>query len=275
MEVFVQFFAEMPAWQRLVWVAICLTAAWIAEDSRPLFRGGYAKWAHARVNLSFFVLVAIGGSIVGLGLVELFQWLEDSQFGLLRRVNWPLGVELLVAVLALDLAAQYTAHFLLHKIDLMWRFHVVHHSDLHVDATTGTRIHPGDFIFREMFAAVAVTLFGIPIAFYIFYRCVTVVFTYATHANLDMPRGLDYALSFVFVTPNMHKFHHHNQLPWTDSNFGNVFSFWDRLFGTFVYDDLEKIRYGVDSFDQTLTDRVVDQLGLPFKGAARPSRRSK
>ena len=74
-------------------------------------------------------------------------------------------------------AAQYTAHFLLHKLGFLWKFHVVHHSDKNVDATTGTRIHPGDYVFREMLAAGAVVVFGIPIAFYLLYRTVTVVFT--------------------------------------------------------------------------------------------------
>jgi sterol desaturase/sphingolipid hydroxylase (fatty acid hydroxylase superfamily) len=265
MERFVAYFAEMPTWHRLAWVAVCMTAAWLAEDARPLLRSGYRKWSHAGVNLRFFALVAIVGSAAGLAFVRLFDWVEGSRIGLLQRVDWPLWAQMLVALLALDLAAQYTAHFLLHKIGFLWRFHVVHHSDRVVDATTGTRIHPGDYVFRELLAAGAVIVFGIPIAFYLLYRSVTVVFTYATHANIDMPRGLDRALSYVFVTPNMHKFHHHFELPWTDSNYGNVLSVWDRLFGTFVYDDVEKIRYGLDMFDERLTDDVLGQLKMPFR----------
>jgi len=265
METFVEYFAQMPTWHRLVWVAICLSAGWLAEDARPLVRSGYRKWAHAGVNLSFLALVAIVGAVAGVALVEVFAWVEAHRIGLLQRVDWPLWLQLPVALLALDLAAQYTAHFLLHKIGFLWRFHVVHHSDRAVDATTGTRIHPGDFVFREILATGAVIVFGIPIAFYLLYRTVTVLFTYATHANIDMPRGLDRALSFVFVTPNMHKFHHHDERHWTDSNYGNVFSVWDRLFGTFVYDDVKKIRYGVDTFDARLTDDVVGQLKLPFR----------
>ena len=254
----------MPTWHRLVWVAICMTAGWLAEDARPLLRSNYRKWAHARVNLTFFALVAVVGSVAGLALVELFEWVESHRIGLLRQIALPLWAQLLISLLALDLAAQYTAHFLLHKIGFLWRMHVVHHSDRYVDATTGTRIHPGDFLFREILAACAVAVFGIPIAFYLLYRTVTVVFTYATHANIDMPRRLDRALSLVFVTPNMHKFHHHDTLPWTDSNYGNVFSVWDRLFGTLVYDDVEKIRYGLDTFDERLTDDVLGQLKMPF-----------
>jgi len=264
MEGFTHFFEQMPTWQRLVWVVICLTAGWIAENSRPLFRFDYRKWAHARVNLVLFVTVAVMGAAFAVAMVGLFDWVEHREVGLLHLVGWPLWVELLVAVLALDLVAQYLAHLLLHKLGWMWKFHIVHHSDLKVDATTGTRIHPGDYVFRELFAVATIIVVGVPIASYLFYRFLTIFFTYATHANIDMPRWLDRALAFVFVTPNMHKFHHHFELPWTDTNFGNIFSIWDRVFRTFVYDDVKRVRYGLNGLDERLDEDVLYQLKLPF-----------
>jgi len=263
-EGFIQFFEQMPTWQRMVWVAICLSGGWIVENGRPLVRFDYRKWAHARVNLALFLFVAAIGAALATGMVGLFDWAARGQIGLLRAVDWPLWLELLLAVMALDLVAQYLAHFLLHKLGWMWRFHMVHHSDLQVDATTGTRIHPGDYLFREVFALATIVVVGIPIAGYLFYRFLTIFFTYATHANIDMPRWLDRPLSFVFVTPNMHKFHHHRDLPWTDTNYGNVFSFWDRIFGTFVYDDVTRIRYGLNVLDGRRDQGVLDQLKLPF-----------
>ncbi len=263
-EAFVQFFEQMPTWQRLVWVAVCMALGWIVEDARPLFRFDYRKWNHARVNLVFFVTVAAIGAVFAVGMVGLFEWIETSRIGLLQNVVWPVWLELVVAVAVLDLVAQYAAHFLLHKLGWMWKFHMVHHSDLKVDATTGTRIHPGDYVFREIFAVATIVAIGIPIAGYFFYRFLTIFFTYATHANIDVPRWLDHKLSFVFVTPNMHKFHHHNELPWTDTNFGNILSIWDRVFGTFVYDDVKRIRYGLEFLDGGTDEDVLYQLKLPF-----------
>jgi len=75
---------------------------------------------------------------------------------------------------------------------------------------------------------------------------------------------LDKMLSVVFITPNMHKFHHHFERPWTDSNYGNIFSVWDRLFGTFVYDDPSKITYGLDVLDPSKDEKVGYQMGIPF-----------
>ena len=146
----------------------------------------------------------------------------------------------------------------------MWKLHLVHHSDTMVDATTGTRHHPIDFMIREVFAIATVILFGIPLAFYVFYRILTVLFTYFTHADISLPKWFDHAISYVFISPNMHKFHHHFERPWTDTNFGNIFSIWDRLFGTFVYADPYDIKYGVDVLDDNTSSDVLYQFKLPW-----------
>ena len=101
--------------------------------------------------------------------------------------------------------------------------------------------------------------------FYVFYRVATIFFTYFSHSNMSLPLALDMAISWVFVSPNMHKFHHHFERPWTDTNFGNMFSIWDRLFGTFVYGDVSKIEYGLDVVDEKKADDLAYQLGLPFR----------
>jgi len=141
---------------------------------------------------------------------------------------------------------------------------MIHHSDTHVDATTGTRHHPGDYVFREIFALAAILITGIPLAYYLFYRIMTIFFAYFTHANISLPHGLDKAMSYVFVTPDMHKFHHHYERPWTDTNFGNIFSFWDRIFGTMVYDDPKQIQFGLDMLDDTKDQNIGYQLMVPF-----------
>ena len=141
---------------------------------------------------------------------------------------------------------------------------MVHHSDTHVDATTATRHHPGDYLLREVFSLIAIIIGGIPLAYYLFYRIITVFFAYFTHANISLPSFLDRTLSFIIVTPNMHKFHHHFERPWTDTNFGNIFSFWDRMFGTLVYDNPKEIVYGLDVTDDSRDLDLAYQYGLPF-----------
>jgi sterol desaturase/sphingolipid hydroxylase (fatty acid hydroxylase superfamily) len=141
---------------------------------------------------------------------------------------------------------------------------MVHHSDTHVDATTATRHHPGDYLMREVFSLIAIVIGGIPLAYYLFYRILTIFFAYFTHANISLPKVIDRALSYVIVTPDMHKFHHHFERPWTDTNFGNIFSFWDRIFGTLVYDNPKNIVYGLDVTDDSKDLDLAYQYSLPW-----------
>jgi sterol desaturase/sphingolipid hydroxylase (fatty acid hydroxylase superfamily) len=264
MDSFLLFFEEMPVWMKAAWIFFVLGVFWIAEGYYAQTNFNYKKWKHARVNGSLLAMVMIINVGFGALTALLYQWLSDTNFGLLNLIELPVWAELIIALVVLDLIAQYFVHYLLHKVPVLWRLHLVHHSDKHVDATTGTRHHPLDFLLRETFALIAIAITGMPIAFYLFYRILSVVFTYFTHANIALPGKVDRAISYLFVTPNMHKFHHHNELPWTDSNYGNMLSIWDRLFGTFVYDDVKKVVYGVDIADHKNDESLLTQLGLPF-----------
>ncbi|MFT6749397.1 MAG: sterol desaturase/sphingolipid hydroxylase (fatty acid hydroxylase superfamily) [Flavobacterium sp.] len=264
MENFLNFFETMPSWQKLVWIFICISANWVVELIIPLVKFDYKKLKHAAVNMVFLAMDVGLNLIFGILSVGVFIWLSTNQFGVLNMVDLPIWVELLIAIAALDFSAQYLVHYLLHKVPFMWRFHMVHHSDTTVDATSATRHHPGDYAFREVFALIVIVLFGIPLAYYLFYRMATVFFTYFTHANFYMPKKLDKIISYVFVTPNMHKFHHHFEMPWTDTNFGNIFSIWDRMFGTLTYDDPKKVTFGLDLLDSTKDQDILYQLKIPF-----------
>ena len=254
----------MPIWMKAGWVFFCLAIFWVLEGYYSLFILKYRKWNHAKANLILLLFVMIINAVFGIVTVGIFIWLDKSQFGLLHLFTAPIWLELLISIVVLDFIAQYGVHYLLHHVKWMWRLHIVHHSDKNVDATTGTRHHPLDFIIRESFALVAVVIMGMPIAFYVFYRILSVLFTYFTHANISLPIWLDKGLSYLIVTPNMHKFHHHFQLPWTDSNYGNMLSIWDRIFGTFVYENPNDIIYGLDISDHTNDENIKVQLGIPF-----------
>lgn len=264
MDTFLQFFEYMPTWQKAGWIVFILGLFWILEGYYALIKFRYNKWKHAKTNFMLLAMVMLINVIFGILTAGIFIWLDNSHFGILNFISLPVWAQLILSILVLDLIAQYLVHFLLHKVKWMWRLHLIHHTDTHVDATTGTRHHPFDFMIRESFALFAVVIMGMPLAFYLFYRILSVFFTYFTHANIAMPKKIDRLMSYIFVTPNMHKFHHHYQLPWTDSNFGNMLSIWDRIFGTFTYDDTNKIRYGVDIVGDEKADDIRYQLNIPF-----------
>ena len=264
MENFIVFFENLPTTYKLGWVVLCLAVVWLLEWIVPLFQHQYKKIRHDGVNLVFFSFTAAINIVVGILSVGVFVWISKGKIGLLNMIDVPVWAQLLVSVMFLDFVAQYVVHYLLHRVKWMWKFHMIHHSDTKVDATTGTRHHPGDYVLREIFGLATAILIGIPVAFFAFYRIATVFFTYFTHANITMPLWLDKSLSYIFVTPYVHKFHHHFERPWTDTNFGNIFSIWDRIFGTFVYDDPKKIKYGLDVLNDETDEDIMYQLKIPF-----------
>ena len=265
MDAFVSFFENLSSLQKFLWIVLCLGLFWILEGIYPLRKHQYNKWKHAKTNFILLGSTIAINVIFGILTVGIFLWLEESNFGLLNMVDFPIWVEIILAIMILDFMSQYVVHYLLHKVPFMWRFHTVHHSDTHVDVTSGTRHHPIDFIFRETFALIGIVIAGLPVAYYLLYRILTVLFTYFSHADIKLPLWLDKGISFVFISPNMHKFHHHHVMPWTDTNFGNIFSIWDRIFGTYVYENTDDIVYGVDILDAEKSEDILYQLKAPFQ----------
>lgn len=263
-ENFIRFIEIMPPWQKMLAVIGSLVFCWLLEWWVPLFKFSYNKIKHAGINLSFFVGISVINLIFGLILVNGLWYFEQYKLGLFFHLKMPLVFEVLFAVLILDFVAQYLVHFCLHKIKWMWKFHRIHHSDKYLDATSGTRHHPGDYLLREIFSFIALVLLGIPVAYYFLFRFLTIFFTYINHANIRVPKKLNYILGWVFVTPDIHKIHHHYQQPWTDSNYGNIFSFWDRIFGTLIDADSKKVVYGLDELGAGFQDKLGLLWYLPF-----------
>ena len=267
MESIVAFFQDVPTAFRAGLLIGGLVFFWILEGTLPLFSFQYKKYRHAGINL-FFTLCTM---IIGFGLAGALLWASDyvstNQFGLLYLVDMPLWLQVIVGVLLMDLIGAYFIHWLEHRVKWMWKFHLVHHSDTTVDVTTGLRHHPGETVFRIFFTIVAVIIIGAPMGIIMFYQSLSVLFAHITHANINMADKVDKALSYVFITPNMHKVHHHFTQPLTDTNYGNIFAFWDRIFGTFAeVDNTKSLIYGIDThMKQEENDQVGNLLAIPFQ----------
>jgi sterol desaturase/sphingolipid hydroxylase (fatty acid hydroxylase superfamily) len=109
-----------------------------------------------------------------------------------------------------------------------------------------------------------VIVLGAPMWLVMMYQSLSVVFTQFNHANIRLPGWIDRSLSWFIVSPDMHKVHHHYMRPETDSNYGNIFSVWDRLFGTFHYTPVAQLRYGLDVLDDSTDETLGYQLRIPF-----------
>ena len=264
MKEFLAYFEHLPTWIKGAWILFFLIFFWIIEGYYSFYKSNFNKWKHAKTNLLLLIFVILINSFFGIFLTFIDIWLKKTEFGILNILDTVLWKKVVLSIIILDFTSQYFIHFLLHKVRWMWRLHLVHHTDKNVDVTTGTRHHPFDFLIRECMALLVVIIMGMPVSFYFFYRMITIPFTYFNHADISLPLWLDKGLSYIIVSPNMHKFHHHYQQPWTDSNFGNVLSIWDRLFGTFTYEDPKKIKYGLDSSNHTDDENFIFQLKVPF-----------
>jgi len=273
MEQLIHYFETIPSLHRSAILVGGLTFFWILEGSLPLFKFGYNKWKHALPNLFFtFTTILINFTLAFL-LLKTADWVSVNEFGLL---NWlpemPLWLYVILGVLLMDFVGAYLPHFTEHKVPPLWMVHLVHHSDHKVDTTTANRHHPLESIIRYVFTLAGVFIIGAPIGIVMLYQSLSLVATQFSHANIKLPKKLDYLLSFVLVSPDMHKIHHHYKLPYTDANYGNIFSIWDRLLGTYIYMEREHIVYGVDTFpNEAENSRLIALLKQPFQGYRKPT----
>ena len=267
MEQFVQYWSHIPSLHRIIILMGGMVFFWIIEGYYPLFKFSYKKYKHAGINLVLLFTTIVLNLILGLFTIKACDWVTTHQFGLINWLHLPVWAVIIVGLLFGDLFGQYIPHFIMHKVKWLWKFHMVHHSDTHVDVTTGTRHHPGEWLFREFFMIIGVFVIGIPVWVYFLYRAAAALFTHFNHANVRIPIWIDKPISWIFVSPNMHKAHHHYKRPLTDTNYSNIFSLWDRLFGTFVYEDPKNLRYGLDVLDDSTDEDLAYQLKIPFDKA--------
>jgi sterol desaturase/sphingolipid hydroxylase (fatty acid hydroxylase superfamily) len=263
MEQFIHELNQLPDSTRIGLLLGSLLATLALESLIPNIEFGYQKLRHVATNMVFILtsgIISLGLAFLAYGIIDITR----LEFGLFYIIGIPLWMQLVISLLLLDFFGQYLVHVCLHRYKWMWKLHLVHHSDTTVDASTGTRHHPGDILVRELLIFSVIVCVGIPAAFYVLYRIITPFFAYFTHANIRLPIDLDRALSWIIVTPHMHKFHHHFERPWTNSNYGNILSCWDRLFGTFVYDNPDDIHYGLDTVDGQYDLNLAFQFSLPF-----------
>ena len=123
MDSFLLFFEEMPVWMKAAWIFFVLGVFWVAEGYYAQTNFSYKKWKHARVNGSLLAMVMIINVGFGALTALLYQWLSSTHFGLLNLFELPVWTELIIALVILDLIAQYFVHYLLHKVPALWRLH--------------------------------------------------------------------------------------------------------------------------------------------------------
>lgn len=266
-----QYFSDMPVPHRTFLLVGGLTIFFLIEQAVPLFAIAYNRTRHTLTNLFFTLTTVVINFLMAGILVWSASWVVANDFGIIQWIPLEglagLLVQGIVGLMLLDLIGAWFVHFVEHKVKFLWQFHVIHHTDQHVDTTTANRHHPGESVIRFVFTTAAVFIVGAPIGLIFLYQSLSLVLTQFNHSNLKMPTWLDNMLVLVICTPNMHRVHHHYRQPYSDTNYGNIFSFWDRIFGTYIVVDNSKLKYGVDTYmDKEQTESIWGMLKIPFQG---------
>jgi len=273
LETILNYFETIPSLHRSIILVGGLTFFWLLEGAVPLFKFDYKKWKHAIPNIFFTLTTIIINFVMAFLLLKSADYVMANNIGIL---NWlpeiPLWLYAVLGILLMDFFGAYLPHYVEHKVKPLWMIHLVHHTDHKVDTTTANRHHPLESLIRFAFTLFGVFAVGTPIAIVMLYQSVSLVATQFTHANLKLPKKIDKLISYFLVSPDMHKIHHHYVLPYTDSNYGNVFSIWDRIFGTYMEMDREDLVYGVDVFpNEEQNGNIVELLKQPFQKYQKPT----
>lgn len=267
MEKLVAYFETIPSSHRGLLLVGGITFFWMIENAYPLFHFTYHKIRHAGINIVFTLTTILVNFSLAFLLVQSSQWATTSHFGVLSWIpDWPLWSRFLIGLLLLDFIGAWLIHWIQHKVKWMWKFHIIHHTDTHVDTTTANRHHPGESVFRFVFTILATLVAGAPMWLVFAYQSLSVLLSQFNHANIQLPEKLDRIVSLLIVTPNMHHVHHHYRQPYTDTNYGNIFSIWDRLFGTYIQLDQSRLIYGIDThLDEKENSNVGNLMRIPFQ----------
>lgn len=243
-------------------------ALWeLAAPRRRLTVSRLWRWANnlALVALNSILLRALFPAAA----VGVAAFAAEQGWGLFNHFAVPLWMSMPVSVVLLDFVI-YLQHVMFHAVPLLWRLHRVHHADLDIDVTTGTRFHPIEIVLSMLIKAAVILVLGPPVGAVVIFEIVLNATSMFNHGNVRMPPALDRVLRLLLVTPDMHRVHHSIEEDETNSNFAFNLSVWDRLFGT--YRDQPRARHeamtiGISTFREP--SRCVwlpGMLVLPFVG---------
>jgi len=191
---------------------------------------------------------------------------QTHGWGLFNVVDLPAPVEFIAALIALDLTI-YCQHVLFHALPLLWRLHMVHHTDLDFDVTTGVRFHPLEIILSMLIKASAIIMMGATPLAIIAFEIVLNATSMFNHGNIKLPPRADAILRLFLVTPDMHRVHHSVFKHETNSNFGFNLPWWDRLFGTYrdqPQSGHRQMKIGLLEYRDPALLHLNAMLALPF-----------
>jgi sterol desaturase/sphingolipid hydroxylase (fatty acid hydroxylase superfamily) len=254
---------------RLLGLAGALALALALERAAP-----HARLARPwRTNLGLWAIdTALMRVVCGACGFAVAAWCAARGFGALHALAAPGWLAGALGVVGLD-AVSYFWHRANHRVGLLWRFHRVHHGDRAFQTTTALRFHPGELLLALPVRLAAIALLGVAPEGVLAFELTFGAMNLLEHGNFDLPRGLERALGRAFVTPALHRLHHARTWEDLHSNYGTIFSLFDRTLGTLrPNDSTRQLDSGLPGAAGERADSLGAALRAPFArglGAAR------
>jgi len=264
------FFSDHEDITQLILYACVITSLWFAEMIVSL-NGLKHKWKHTALN-SLFIFTALPVQLTLTSFIVLISiWANAHHWGLVNYIPYHQNVWVYyISLFFLLDFCEYVYHVIMHKVDGLWKFHLVHHSDLQVDVSTTVREHPGETCVRTCFLMLWTFLLGPVVGVLILRQTFQTFANVIAHTEFRLSPRANRIVGLLFITPNLHHVHHHYQLPYTDCNYGDVLSVWDRIFGTFTQLDRDKTVFGIDThMDENINGKFLNVIKVPFQKLVR------
>lgn len=242
----------------------------LLERFIPFRQMSLPQWQRWLINFSLSfcnLLIVDQGFVLLLQRTPLFT--QIFYFDLYGHLGLNSFWRIVLTILILDFA-MYVWHRLNHMVPFLWRFHRVHHSDPHLDVTTASRFHFGEVTLSAIINYALMLSLGATIWEVRIFKLIFVFMTQLAHSNIRLFKPLEDLVWLIFVSPSMHRVHHSDIRRETDSNYGTVFSIWDRLFGTLTQRwDSEKLHFGLKEFQDPKELTFLQVILMPLKRVTR------
>ncbi|MBW1705659.1 MAG: sterol desaturase family protein [Deltaproteobacteria bacterium] len=202
--------------------------------------------------------------IFSAAIVFTATYVQTHKMGVLNMVAAPMWLKILVTIAFMDFML-YVWHLLNHEMPLLWRFHRVHHSDLNMDVSSATRFHIGELAISAVIKISLIFFLGASPMGVLIFESVLVLCAQFHHSSLKVPKSFETLWWILFVPPSMHRIHHSVKIKERNSNYGTIFSLWDRILGTLITNvDQNEIRIGVGAYQKPDKLNFHQLLVMPF-----------
>ena len=220
------------------------------------------RWIN-NLSLTLFNSIIIN-LVFAAAIINTATYAQEHELGLLQLVRAPQWFDILLTIAFMDFML-YVWHLLNHEMPFLWRFHRVHHSDLNMDVSTATRFHVGELAISAVIKIAIIFFLGASPLGVLIFESAVVFFAQVHHSSLKVPKWFETIYWVLFVPPSMHRIHHSVVIKERNTNYGTIFSIWDRFLGTLLARvSQDTIRIGVGAYTKPEKLHLQHLLAMPF-----------